>query len=147
MLTEFHVYRIVSFTMTLHEPCCVDVSIPSGFLAICVVYWERFHVLKTPGLFPITSKGSFSLPSEFAPTMTVILSLLYFPPWQDLFLNASVLLGRRRKNEPVSSVLNTLLGLYPSRTERRVVDSQALTISSLTEAFSPHTFGRYLVEF
>ena len=54
--TIVHDHQNVAFlplksSIKFHEPRCVDVPIHPGFLAICVVYLEGFHVLETPGVF------------------------------------------------------------------------------------------------
>ena len=65
--------------------------------------------------FPIINKGHFSVPSMFAQTSTVILSLLFFPPVQVSPAAACVLSGSSRQNSPVSSGLNTSLASYHCR--------------------------------
>ena len=66
--------------------------------------------------FPITNKGRFSVPSMFAQTSTVILSLLFFQPVQVSLAAACVLSGSSCQNRPVPSVLNTPLASYCCRT-------------------------------
>ena len=66
--------------------------------------------------FPITNKGRFSVPSMFAQTSTVILSLLFFQPVQVSLAAACVLSGSSCQNRPVSSVLNMPLASYCCRT-------------------------------
>ena len=86
---------------------------------------------------PITKRGTFSQ-IILAQTITVILSLLRFPPFHVSPLKLIVLSGRHFQNKPVPSALKMSSGLYSASKKGRVYESKSEVISGVTEEDSPH---------